>query len=94
MSYSNTNRGQIWSNDRKKNDTHPDFKGSVNVKGEEYSITAWKQKGRANPGKLSLSFSVQPKDETRIEPAKDYVVKSDDQSGDRVLPAKQSGLGR
>jgi len=94
MSYSNTNRGQIWSNDRKRNDTHPDFKGSVNVKGEEYSITAWKQKGRANPGKLSLSFSVQPKDETRIEPAKDYVVKSDDQSQDRVLPAKQSGLGR
>lgn len=94
MSYSNTNRGQIWSNDRKRNDTHPDFKGSVNVKGEEYSITAWKQKGRANPGKLSLSFSVQPKDETRIGPAKDYVVKSDDQSQDRVLPAKQSGLGR
>ena len=84
MSYSNTNRGQIWSNDRKKNDTHPDFKGSVNVKGEEYSISAWKQKGGASPGKLSLSFSVQPRNETRIEPAKDYVVKTDNQSGDRV----------
>jgi hypothetical protein len=84
MNYRNTNRGQIWSNDRKKNDTHPDFKGSVNIEGEEYSISAWKQQGSASPGKLSLSFSVQPKDETRIEPAKDYVVKTDNQPGDRV----------
>jgi hypothetical protein len=84
MSYSNTNRGQIWSNDRKKNDTHPDFKGSVNIKGEEYSISAWEQQGGARPGKLSLSFSVEPKNETRIEAAKDYVVKTDNQPGDRV----------
>jgi hypothetical protein len=84
MSCSNTNRGQIWSNERKKKETHPDFKGSVNVKGEEYWITAWKQKGGANPDKLNLSFSVQPKDETTIQQAKDYVVKTDNQPGDRV----------
>lgn len=83
MSYNNTNRGRIWSNDRKQNDTHPDFKGSVNIKGEEYSISAWKQQGGARPGKLSLSFSIKPKHETRIEPAKDYVVKPDSQAGDR-----------
>jgi hypothetical protein len=84
MNYMNTNRGQIWSNNGKKNDTHPDFKGSVNIKGEEYSISAWKQQAGARPGELSLSFSVQPKNATRIEPAKDYVVKTGSQVGDRV----------
>lgn len=87
MSYSNTNRGQIWSNDRKKNDTHPDFRGSVNIKGEEYWISAWKQQGGAGFDTLSLSLAVQPKHETTLEPAKDYVVQTDNQTGERIWPA-------
>ena len=84
MRYVNTNRGQIWSNDRKKNETYPDFSGSVNVKGEEFLISAWKQKGDENSEKLSLSFSVQPKDESAIEQAKDYVVQTDNQFRDWI----------
>ena len=81
MNYNNTNRGQIWPNDRKEKDTQPDFKGSLNVKGEEFWISAWKQKGRENPDTPSLSFSVQPKDLTTKEQAKDYVVNTDNQAG-------------
>jgi hypothetical protein len=81
MRYSNTNCGQIWSNDHKKNDTHPDFEGSVNVKGEEFLISAWKQEGDINLDKLRLSFSVQPRSETVTGPAKDYVVQSNNYSG-------------
>ena len=84
MRYSNTNCGQIWSNKRKKNDTHPDFEGSVNVKGEEFLISAWKQEGDVNLDKLKLSFSVQPKQETATGPAKDYVVHNDSYSSDRA----------
>ncbi len=61
--YDNTNRGQIWPNDRKEKDTHPDFKGSVNVDGTEYWVSAWKRKPDANPKAPSLSFSLQKKDE-------------------------------
>lgn len=80
MNYGNTNQGQIWPNERKQKDTQPDFKGSLNVKGEEFWISAWKQKGGRDSEALSLSFSVQPKDQTRKEPAKDYVVKTGSRS--------------
>ena len=83
MNYGNTNRGQIWPNEQKENDTHPDFKGSLNVKGEEFWVSAWKQKGSENPEVPGLSFFVQPKSERMTGPAKDYVVKTDHQSAAR-----------
>ncbi len=81
MNFSNTNRGKIWPNERKEKDTHPDFRGSLNVKGEEFWISAWKQKGGANPKAPSFSVSVQPKDETMKQQPKDYVVRTDNEHG-------------
>ena len=60
--YDNTNRGSIWGNDKKEKDTHPDFKGSINVEGVEYWLSAWKRKPDANPKAPALSFSIQRKD--------------------------------
>ena len=80
MSYSKINRGQIWPNERKEIDTHPDFKGSLNVRGEKFRISAWKRIEGENPKVPSLSISVQPMDETTIEQPKDYVVKTDNHS--------------
>jgi hypothetical protein len=60
--YDNTNRGSIWPNDKKETENHPDFKGSINVEGKEYWVSAWKRKPDANPKAPSLSFSVQSKD--------------------------------
>ena len=62
MSYDNTNRGQVWPNKDKQSDTHPDFKGSVNVEGVDYWVSAWKRKEGANPKAPSLSFSIQQKE--------------------------------
>lgn len=81
MRNSNTNRGRIWSNEHKADDSHPDFEGLVNVKGEEFLISAWSQEGTTNPDKLHLSFSVQPKTQFALGPAKDYVVHSGRSSG-------------
>lgn len=63
MSYDDTNRGQIWGNDKKTSDSHPDFKGSINVEGKEYWLSAWKRAPDANPKAPSLRFSVQPKEQ-------------------------------
>jgi hypothetical protein len=60
--YDNTNRGSIWKNDDKENDKHPDFKGSLDVGGVEYWVSAWKRKPDANPKAPALSFSIKPKD--------------------------------
>jgi hypothetical protein len=70
MAYDTTNRGAIWKNDDKQNDNHPDFKGSINVDGKDYWISAWKRKEGAAAKAPALSFSVKPKDEQpRREPA-------------------------
>ena len=65
--YDNTNRGQIWMNDKKTTPNHPDFTGSLDVNGVEYWVSAWKRKPDANPKAPALSFSVKPK-EAQPEP--------------------------
>ena len=81
MNYGNTNRARFWPGQQKEKDAQPDFKGSLNVKGEEFWISAWKKKGGENNKAPVLSFSVQPKDKPTIDQAKDYIVITDSQSG-------------
>jgi hypothetical protein len=61
--HSNENRGAIWKNDDKQSDNHPDFKGSLNVDGVEYWVSAWKRKEGASAKAPALSFSIKPKDD-------------------------------
>ena len=73
--YDNTNRGQIWKNEKKTTDTHPDFTGSANVDGVEMWVSAWKRKPDGNPKAPALSFSFKRKDETgapKPAPQADY----------------------
>jgi hypothetical protein len=77
MAYDNTNRGAIWKNDDKREDKHPDFKGSINVDGREYWVSAWKRKEGAPAKSPALSFSVKPKDERAQQ-------STDDMGGDRI----------
>jgi len=60
--YDNTNKGQIWKNDKKTTDTHPDFKGSINIEGVEYWLSCWKRSPNANPNAPALKMSVQRKE--------------------------------
>ena len=46
MSYDNTNSGMLARNDKKETEKHPDFKGSINVDGVEYWLSAWVREGR------------------------------------------------
>ena len=62
MTYDNTNRGAIWKNEEKSEDTHPDFNGNLNVEGVEYFFDAWKRKPDAHPKAPALSFRVKRKD--------------------------------
>lgn len=57
------NRGAIWKNERKEQDSHPDFTGSLNIDGREYWVNAWKRAADAGPKSPALSFSVRPKDD-------------------------------
>jgi len=74
MKYRNLNRGRIWPNDRKQKASQPDFEGTLNVKGEEFWISAWKRNDGTGPDARSMSFSVRPKRRDVAEQPKDYIV--------------------
>jgi hypothetical protein len=66
MVYDNTNRWTLNKNDRKEKDSHPDYKGSLNVDGVDYWIDGWIKEG-AN-GKF-ISGSLKRKEARRVDPA-------------------------
>lgn len=79
MAYDNTNRWTLNKNERKEKETHPDYKGSINVDGVEYWLDGWIKEG-AN-GKF-ISGSIKPKNaagqqERGYQPASQF----DDDSG-------------
>lgn len=59
--YDNTNRGALFTNDKKKTDKHPDFTGSIDVAGRQYWLDGWKHAGREGK-KGFISVSIKPKD--------------------------------
>lgn len=65
MSYDNTNSGVLFKNDRKEKDTHPDYKGSINVGGTEYWLSSWIKTGQK--GKF-MSLAITPKDAPKEQP--------------------------
>lgn len=64
MDYDNTNRGILSKNQRKEEDRHPDYTGSINVDGTEYWLSAWiktASKGKME-GQRFFSLTVRPKE--------------------------------
>lgn len=60
MQYDDTNRGALFKNDRKEKDSHPDYRGTINIDGQEFWLSAWVKK--AASGASFMSLSVQPKE--------------------------------
>ena len=62
MEYDHTNKGSLFKNDRKEQDTHADYNGSINIEGNEYWINAWVKESKKD-GKKFFSLSAKPKDQ-------------------------------
>jgi single-stranded DNA-binding protein len=67
--YDNTNSGILSKNDRKEKDTHPDHKGTLNVEGVEYWLSAWIKERKDGSGKF-FSLSVKRKDGQSAPPSR------------------------
>lgn len=60
--YDNTNTGTLFKNDKGDNQKRPDYKGSVNVEGREYWLSAWIKEKRDGSGKF-MSLKVEAKEQ-------------------------------
>jgi len=64
--YDNSNSGVLFKNDKDGNEKRPDYKGSINVGGVEFWLSAWIRTPNAGGAKF-MSLSVQPKDEHKSD---------------------------
>ena len=78
--YDNNNRGALWKNDNQTTEKHPALKGSAEINGVDYWVSAWTSKEGGKKPLVSLSFT--PKDESPSVPA----VASPDDDFDSDLP--------
>jgi uncharacterized protein (DUF736 family) len=64
--YDNTNSGALFANADRKTDKHPNARGTLNVEGVEYWISAWTKTSKK--GEKYQSLSIQPKEEQAAKP--------------------------
>ena len=55
--YDNELKGSLFKNDRKTEDKHPEYKGSAQIKGEEFWVSAWVKTSRDGTKYMSLAFT-------------------------------------
>ena len=59
--YDNTNSGALFRNDKKETENHPDYRGNLNVGGQDFWISAWLKTSKK--GQKFMSLSVTPKEQ-------------------------------
>lgn len=59
MNHDNTNSGALFKNDKQGNESRPDYRGTLDVNGQQFWISAWLKSSKA--GAKYMSLAVQPK---------------------------------
>lgn len=55
--YDNTNTGALFVNDKRETEKHPNAKGTINVEGVEYWVSAWTKTAASGARYQSLSLT-------------------------------------
>jgi hypothetical protein len=87
MAYDNTNSGFIGKNQNKTEEKHPDLKGSINIEGVEYWLSAWK-----NSKGYGMKFTKKD-DKPQQAPQQGYRKPSQDGAKARQLPPQRNSGG-
>lgn len=59
--YDNSMQGVLFKNDRRESDTHPHAKGSAQIAGVEYWVSAWTRKDKKGNRYQKLMFTAKEK---------------------------------
>lgn len=52
-----TNTGAIFKNDKKQKETHPDYRGKINVEGKDFEMALWLKESAKGIKYFSVSIS-------------------------------------
>ncbi len=75
--YDNTNSGILTKNDKGDNPNRPDYRGSINVNGQEFWLSAWLKDGREGTklaGQKYMSLSVEAKEQQQAPQQRQQAV--------------------
>ncbi len=75
------NSGSLFQNTEKKQDTHADYNGTINIEGKEYWINAWEKQTKSGNTYFSLSVKAKEKPQEAkkmVEKAKEDLPFDDD----------------
>lgn len=73
--YDNRDRGALFKNDKTGgNPNWPDYRGSINVGGVDYWLSAWIKESKK--GEKFMSLSVKPKQAKEHEPSRNEYAKA------------------
>lgn len=80
MEYDNTNRGALFKNDKKETEKQPDYKGKINVNGQDFYLSAWIKNAKDGGKFMSLSVSepMHGHQATKAKPKGDILEMSND----------------
>lgn len=53
------NSGSLFKNDRKQTEKHPDYTGSIRIKGTDFHLAAWLKKSKTGKNYMSVSIGKQ-----------------------------------
>lgn len=79
--YDNTNRGVLFKNDQKEQESHPDYTGKIDVGGKEFYLSAWIKTSKK--GQKFMSLSVKPVAlESAVAPAQKRAAPAQEEDSD------------
>ena len=80
--YDNSNRGVLFKNTDKRDDRDPEYRGQINVGGQEFWLDCWIQTAKKD-GRKFMSLRVKPKQAAQVQggsanpPARDSAPKGE-----------------
>tara|TARA_R110000824_G_scaffold276311_1_gene464831 strand:+ start:2519 stop:2764 length:246 start_codon:yes stop_codon:yes gene_type:complete len=78
MDYDNNLRGVLFKNDKATEENNqPQYRGSCEIEGKEFSISSWIKKSKSGMTFMSLSFEVKQPAESTESATKEAAVSAD-----------------
>lgn len=70
--YDNINKGVLFRDENRKNDRAPEYTGTINVRGDDFKLSAWIRESKNGKKFLSLALTAPMPSKKKEEPEKPF----------------------